>query len=314
LRLSILILVHLILVYKKYFFTILLSMKNIAKTSDSVPSTEELPIYYDLYTPSGHPGKEYPVIIFLHGFKGFKDWGAFPDACAELATAGFGVVAMNFSLNGVGESMTEFDELDRFARETLSQDLDDVGTMIDALQKAKVAAEHTSLNTDVIGLLGHSRGGHTAVAAAAEYESVRCLVTWSAVADYNARWSDEKIADWEQKGVTEIKNGRTGQIMPMKDVIYKDALANADRLMAAKRAKELTMPAFFVHSKGDQGVSYQDAEQLYSACASTEKELMLLPDSGHTFGTSHPFEDEEFPEPFQQVLTKTTEWFVEHLQ
>ena len=221
---------------------------------------------------------------------------------------------MNFSLNGVGESMTEFDELDRFARETLSQDLDDVGTMIEALQEGRVSAGQVSLKTNSIGLLGHSRGGHTAVAAAAEFESVRCLVTWSAVADYNARWSDDKIADWEQRGVTEIKNGRTGQIMPMKEVIYKDALANADRLMAVKRAKELSIPTLFVHSKGDQGVSYQDAEQLYSACASTEKDLMLLSDSGHTFGTSHPFQKEEFPEPFQQVVAKTEEWFIEHLQ
>src|SRR6056297_2185565 len=150
-----------------------MSYSNIAKTSGSVSSTEGLPIYYDLYVPSGQINKELPVIIFLHGFKGFKDWGAFPDACAELAKAGFAVLAMNFSLNGVGESMTEFDELDRFARETLSQDLDDVGTMIEALQEDRVSAEQVSLETNSIGLLGHSRGGHTAVAAAAEFKSVR---------------------------------------------------------------------------------------------------------------------------------------------
>ncbi|MDZ7681206.1 MAG: alpha/beta fold hydrolase [Fodinibius sp.] len=223
---------------------------DIVKKSGSVSSSEGLPIYYDVYVPSGHPEKELPVVIFLHGFKGFKDWGAFPDACAELASFGFAVVAMNFSLNGVGESMTEFDELDLFSRQTLSQDLDDVGRMIEAIQTGEVAVKGAALNTGAVGLLGHSRGGHTAVAAAAEYDAVGCLVTWSAVADYNAHWSDEMIADWQEKGITKIKNGRTGQMMPVKDIVYKDAQANADRLMAVKRAPELTIPALFVHSRG----------------------------------------------------------------
>jgi dienelactone hydrolase len=287
---------------------------NIKKSSGSVSSNEGLPIYYDCYVPSQQGEKPLPVIIFLHGFKGFKDWGAFPDACAELSTAGFAVVAMNFSLNGVGENMTEFDELDLFARETLSQDLNDVRSVISAIQGGEIFPDLDHLNLEQIGLLGHSRGGHTAVAAAAEYAEVGCLVTWSAVADYNARWSDEMIADWEKKGVTEIKNGRTGQIMPVKDVVYKDAMENGDRLMAVKRARELNIPSLFIHSKGDDAVSHKEAEKLYRNCASDKKDMKLIPDSGHTFDTAHPFEDEDFPEAFQKTLGYTTAWFQDHLQ
>ncbi len=287
---------------------------TITKTSGSVLSNEGLPIYYDYYLPSGVGDKSLPVIFFLHGFKGFKDWGAFPDACAELSAAGFAVVAMNFSLNGVGESMTEFDQLDLFARETLSQDLDDVRTVISAIQNGEVFPDLSRIDLNKMGLLGHSRGGHTAVAAAAEYAEIGCLVTWSAVADYNARWSDQMITDWESKGVTEIKNGRTGQMMPVNDVVYKDALENADRLMAVKRARELNIPALFIHSKGDDAVSHENAEQLYRNCASDQKDLKLIPGSGHTFDTAHPFEEDNFPAAFQQVLTYTTAWFQDHLQ
>lgn len=291
-------------------------MKNytIRKTSASVPSSEGLPIYYDFYVPIGHKEKPSPLVVFLHGFKGFKDWGAFPDACAELAAAGFGVLAMNFSLNGVGKSMTEFDQLDLFARETLSQDLDDVGTVITALQKGDISTERTNIDTGNIGILGHSRGGHTAVAAAAEYSEIRCLVTWSAVADYNARWSDGMISDWKNNGVTEIKNGRTGQIMPIKEVVYKDALENADRLMAINRVKELDIPAKFIHAKGDESVPFTEAEKLYNNCSSEDKEIKLIPNSGHTFDTSHPFERVDFPKAFQQAFDATAEWFEYHLQ
>lgn len=291
-------------------------MKDIqlAKISDSIPSTENLPIYYDLYYPKDSKQEKLPVILFLHGFKGFKDWGAFPAACRELAKGGFAVLAMNFSLNGVGENMTEFDQLDLFARETLSQDLDDVGTVIKGLQEKVITAKNGSLATDKIGVLGHSRGGHTAVSAAAEYPEIKCLVTWSAVADYNARWSDEMISDWKEKGVTPIKNGRTGQIMPVKEVVYKDAMENADRLMAVKRVRELQTPALFVHSKGDEAVPYSEAQKLYEHCDAEQKKIELIPDSGHTFGTAHPFEADTLPDPFVNVVRLTGDWFQSHLK
>lgn len=288
------------------------------KLSGSIPSNENLPIHYDLYLPEDlKEERSLPLILFLHGFKGFKDWGAFPAACADLSSAGFAVLAMNFSLNGVGESMTDFDELDRFARETLSQDLDDVGSVVRAIKDGTIGTSKTpsiTINSSRIGILGHSRGGHTAVAAAAEYPEIQCLVTWSAVADYNARWSEEMIADWRERGVTEIINGRTGQVMPVKKMVYEDALANADRLMAIKRVRELSLPALFIHSKGDEAVPYREAEKLFNHCPSSQKELKLMPDSGHTFDTSHPFEDEAFPGTFRRVLGHSRRWFQNHLQ
>lgn len=287
---------------------------KISKISGSLLSIENLPIYYDLYLPKDSKQEHLPVILFLHGFKGFKDWGAFPEGCRELSKGGFAVLAMNFSMNGVGESMTEFDQLDLFARETLSQDLDDVGTVIKGLQEKMITGKDVSLATDTIGVLGHSRGGHTAVAAAAEYPQIKCLATWSAVADYNARWSDEMISDWEEKGVTEIKNGRTGQIMPVKDIVYKDAIENADRLMAVKRVQELEIPALFVHSKGDEAVPYSEAQKLYEHCDAEQKKLELIPDSGHTFDTAHPFENDQLPDPFAKVVNLTRDWFQSHLK
>ncbi|WP_138431834.1 alpha/beta hydrolase family protein [Fodinibius saliphilus] len=286
----------------------------ITKESGSVSSNEGLPIYYDSYLPSKSVEEPLPVVIFLHGFKGFKDWGAFPEACAKISEAGFAVVAMNFSLNGVGENMKEFDQLDLFSRETLSQDLEDVRSMISAIQNEQVFPAGISVDTGNIGLLGHSRGGHTAVAAAAEYAEVAAVVTWSAVSDYNARWSDEMISDWSNKGVTEILNGRTGQVMPVKDVVYKDAKENADRLMAVKRARELTVPALFIHSKDDEAVSYDNAEQLYRNCTSDHKDLKLIENSGHTFNTAHPFDADDFPEAFKQALHYAIEWFQKYLQ
>lgn len=285
---------------------------DIIKSSGTIRSNENLPIYYDLYAPGGERSRSLPVVIFLHGFKGFKDWGAWPDACKELSAAGFAVLAINFSLNGVGKNMQDFDELNLFARETLTQDLDDVGSAIAALKDGTISLAKASLSVERIGIIGHSRGGHTAVAAAAEYPEMQCLVTWSAVANYNARWSDEMKADWNKKGVTEIKNGRTGQIMPIRRVVYEDALQNADRLMAVKRIREVHFPALFIHSEGDEAVPCREAEILHQNCPSKTKELLLIPDSGHTFDVVHPFTG-EFPESFRKTVDHTCKWFSRYL-
>jgi dienelactone hydrolase len=121
---------------------------NISISSGTIDSTEGNPIRWDLYSPISGTNREFPVILFIHGFKGFKDWGAFPDACEDLARSGFGVVAFNLSLNGIGENRRELDRLDLFARQTFTQDLQDIQTIIEALQKGVIKDSHTHLNTD----------------------------------------------------------------------------------------------------------------------------------------------------------------------
>ncbi|MDX1495303.1 MAG: alpha/beta fold hydrolase, partial [Longimicrobiales bacterium] len=125
------------------------------------------------------------ALVVIHGFKGFKDWGFFPYVCRELAEAGHAVVSFNFSHNGIGDDPLEFTELERFARNTLSRELDEVGRVLEAVRGGELPGIE---DPGPVGLLGHSRGGGQAVLAAAEHD-VKALVTWAAVADFD-RWSD----------------------------------------------------------------------------------------------------------------------------
>jgi dienelactone hydrolase len=287
---------------------------SVKKESGSVQSRDNLPIYYDLYSPVTTQTRSFPVILFLHGFKGFKDWGAFPDACEYLSRFGFCVLAFNFSRNGVGENMLEFDQPELFEEQTLSSDLNDVGDVIKHLKNGELRSDQVMINTDIIGIIGHSRGGHTAVAAAAEYPGIQTVVTWSAVANYNERWSDGMKSDWEAKGYTEIVNSRTGQTLKQGKVVYEDAINNADRLMAIKRVKEIHIPILFIAGKEDESVPPSESKKLFRECPSEDKEIKLIQNTGHTFGTAHPFEDEDFPEPFDELLESTETWFIEHLK
>lgn len=290
-----------------------MQFENISISSGTLESTEGNPIRWDLYAPINGTNKEFPVIIFIHGFKGFKDWGAFPDACEEIARSGFGVLAMNLSRNGIGNNRYELDRLDLFEKQTFTQDLNDIKTVIEALQSGTINDKHTNLNTDFIGLIGHSRGGHLAVVAAAEFDAIQCLVTWSAVADYLQFWTDEMKADWASKGYTEVINKRTKQVMKLDKAVYDDAVEHADRVIAIRRVKDLRIPSLFIHSRNDESVPYTNSEQLHIHCAAKEKELRLISKTGHTYGISHPFEEDNFPKPFQEVLDWTIGWFREYL-
>jgi pimeloyl-ACP methyl ester carboxylesterase len=288
-----------------------MSRHAVRKVTGAISSTKNLPIKYDLYVPD--VTNSLPVIIFLHGFKGFKVWGPFPDACIEMAEHGYAVVAMNFSMNGIGDNPTEFDRLDLFAQNTLSQEQDDVKCILDAIKNGQISSGKAVLETSRIGMVGHSRGGHTAIVAAANFDEISCLVTWAAVADYNKHWSSGMIKDWESKGYTEILNSRTGQSMRVDKVVYDDARENANTLMAINRIKELYIPICFIHGKDDESVSYKSVNQLYEQCPSNEKKRVIIPHTGHTFGGSHPFEEETLPDSFAELLDITINWFDSNL-
>lgn len=54
-----------------------------------------------------------PLVIFCHGFKGFKDWGGFPYMMEKMAGEGFAALSFNFTYNGVTETNpTQFSRLD----------------------------------------------------------------------------------------------------------------------------------------------------------------------------------------------------------
>ncbi|MCH8495109.1 MAG: alpha/beta hydrolase [Balneolales bacterium] len=289
-------------------------MRNrvVKKHSGSLDSTEGNPIRYDLYTPPSDSGS-LPVILFLHGFKGFKDWGTFPDAFFEIARQNFAVLAINFSHNGVGTDFDTFEHTDLFKTQTISQELADIKTVIEALKSGQIGHSAGLFDLSPVGIIGHSRGGHTAILAAAEFEEITCLVTWAPVADVLSSWPDSMINDWKTSGETIIQNSRTGQNLPIGRQLYDDVMANKDAYSALKRVSELYIPCFFIHGNADETVPHRSTEQLYLACSSYEKEKKLINGGDHTFGSSHPYTADDLPEDFADVVSLTIDWFQTNL-
>ena len=139
------------------------------------------PIVYDVYYNENQKPK--PVVIFCHGYKGFKDWGAWHLVAEAFAKAGFFFIKFNFSHNGgTVDEPIDFPDLEAFAENNYTKELDDLETVIEFFATTK----HYMLEADVknISLIGHSRGGGIALIKAQENDKVKKVITWAGVSDY----------------------------------------------------------------------------------------------------------------------------------
>ncbi len=226
-----------------------------------------------------------PCIVFVHGFKGFKDWGFWPYMGELFAQRGYVALSFNFSHNGVGESLTEFDELDRFAENTLSREVRELSEIIDACRDGVFG----DIAGRKIGLLGHSRGGGIALATARMKREVAAVALWSSVSTFD-RYTDHQRAEWKSVGYVEAVNQRTKQVMRLNSTLLDDLDRHKDDLLnLEKAARDLNRPLMIAHGEQDLSVKPSEGEQLFGWADENLTELHLIPKTGHTFGIVHPF-------------------------
>ena len=103
------------------------------------------------------------VVIFSHGFKGFKDWGCFPLVSRCFAEQNFVFVKFNFSHNGTtSENPSDFEDLESFGNNNFSKEVYDLDKVISWIC--------SKFRSPEITLLGHSRGRGISMIKAASDE------------------------------------------------------------------------------------------------------------------------------------------------
>ena len=252
-------------------------------------------------------GKPKPIVIFCHGYKGFKDWGAWDKMGERIADEGFFFIKFNFSHNGTDpENLTEFRNIEAFGDNNYIKELDDLQSVLDwiLLPDFKFG---TQIKPDDINLIGHSRGGGIVILKAAEDKRITKLITLASVSDYGSRFPEgKKLEAWEKKGVQYIVNTRTGRQLPHHYQFYKNFKENKERLNIKKAAKKLKVPHLIAHGSSDTSVSIGEAGNLFEW--SPAPKLLLVENADHVFGVSHPWNGEELPKEFKHVITKSIDF------
>jgi len=263
------------------------------------------PILADVFYKDGRDAK--PVIIFVHGFKGFKDWGAHNLMARYFSEKRFVFVKFNFSHNGVtSQKPLEFIDLEAFGNNNFSIELDDLGSVIDWISTTPLVPDYQK-NIKEIYLIGHSRGGGISILKAAEDTRIKKLVTWASVNNFAVNWDDNFVKDWENKGVQWIKNTRTHQDMPIYFQLYQNYIENIDRLNIEAAVQKINIPFLAAHGTEDYAVPFEHALELKKW--NQKLKLDLIPHGDHTFGVKHPFN--ELNLPFDaQILWEHTKDFL----
>ena len=260
------------------------------------------------YMPDGQPK---PVIIFTHGFKGFKDWGHFNLLARYFAERGFAFIKFNFAYNGTSvENDTDMHDLEAFGNNNFSLELDDMQALIDLLHDPIGPITQNELDINRIYLIGHSRGGGAVILKAAEDSRVKAVATWAAVSDYDQRWTKEQMHQWKQDGVQWIINSRTGQQMPLYYQMVEDYYQNRHRLDIPVVIKKMQQPLLIVHGGQDETVPVQMAHALRNW--KSDAEMHILQEANHSFGGSHPFEHNDLPDAARQAADVSIDFFQKH--
>jgi uncharacterized protein len=242
-------------------------------TPFSILSSEGLPLRGDFEAGE----RPRALVIVVHGFKGFKDWGFFPWLSQRLSQHRLVVCRFNMSRSGIGDDPESFDRLDLFEHDTYSTQLRDLATVVEHAQQ-----QFPNLPTF---LLGHSRGGGMALLGAADVPNLRGVVAWSPIARAD-RWDEATQRDWRTRGVLEVENARTRQIMRMSPVILDDFEANRERLDILRAAGSLNVPLLVVHGASDESVPLAEGKLI--AERAPQSSIVVLQRASHTFNAIHP--------------------------
>lgn len=240
-----------------------------------------------------------PVVIFCHGYKGFKDWGAWNVVAKTFAEAGFLFIKFNFSHNGgTVEQPIDFPDLNAFGNNNYSKELDDLEGVIDwVFTNGDFKKE---IDKSAVSLIGHSRGGGIVLLKAGEDTRVKKVITLAAVCDFGSRSTiTEDLENWKKTGVKYVLNGRTKQKMPHFYQFYLDFKENEARLNIKKAVENLKIPQLIIHGDTDTSVSFKEAEKIHSW--NLKSRLKLIENANHVFNVSHPWEHKKMSEELEKV-------------
>lgn len=283
-------------------FVLMSKLKNVA-----VPGRHGRPAVVDVNWSAD--AVKQPLVIFAHGYKGFKDWGIFGRMEEAFAAEGLALLRFNFSHNGgTPEQPIDFPDLEAFGSNNYCIELDDLQSVLDWVEEGGHAfSDHIDLSG--VFLIGHSRGGAIATLTAAADQRIRALATWAAVCtlDRSTFQPGPELAAWKATGVMHIKNGRTHQDMPHFIQFYENFIENRERLDVEHAARSLRIPHLIVHGDRDTSVPISHAERLHAW--NSDSELLRVAGADHVFGGKHPWEEDGLPVEFQAVLKATLDFF-----
>lgn len=249
-----------------------------------------------------------PLIIFAHGYKGYKDWGAWDLMAEKFADAGFFFVKFNFSHNGTTiDQPKDFADLEAFGNNNFSKEMSDYDEVLNQFYV------HPQIDREKIAVIGHSRGGGVTIIKGYEDVRVKILVALAGVSNFKYRFpTQDRFEYWKNSGVMYSENKRTQQQMPHYFQFFEDFEQNEERFNIQYAAQHLEKPFLIVQGTKDEAVKDKEAYLLNDWCKTSE--LVFVENANHTFGAKEPWTEEQLPVDLEKATLLMIDFFNKHFQ
>ena len=242
------------------------------------------------------------LVVFCHGFKGFKDWGCWNLVANLFAENGFKFLKFNFSHNGCTlDNPLNFTDLQSFSLNNYSTELNDLQRVIDY-----IVLNNYNNKYEKIYIIGHSRGGAIACLSTVNNPLINKLVSWAGVADFRDRLPRSKeLKEWKDNGIRYISNARTNQEMPISIQFYNDFIQNESKLSIKTALLNYSGKFLACYGSLDQVVPNQYALDMVKWATNAS---ILKIRTNHTLGSKHPWNKTHLPDSLKEVSLKTIDF------
>lgn len=273
-------------------------MKISAENSIFVGANKKKSLY-DLNVPTNWNGK---LIIFLHGYMGYKDWGCWNLVSDFFTIHSYGFLKYNVSHNGgTTDNPIDFDDLESFSKNSYLNEIYDFQSILHLV-------EESFAEMPDIYVIGHSRGGGIALLQS-DNGLIKKIATWAAIASIDNRFpTGKEFQAWKADRYYFKKNGRTSQQMPHHFSQYESYKKYSQRLNIESYCKNSTVPTLVVHGEQDSSVSIDEGKTISNWLG---VDLTVIENENHTFGSSQPWKLDSLPSGLEQVCNETLAFFDE---
>lgn len=283
----------------------------IAETTHQI-SNRHTDTLFATVTPATAHTERVPLLLILHGFKGFRNYSFLPWIAQSASQLGIMSVRMDYSLNGMKGTSWMVQDTDAFARNTISREVDDVHDLINAIEQHDEFQFVRERWDGRLFIMGHSRGGGIAqivtreLLTSAQPRHVRTVVlnsvgTW-------LRWTPRQREAWEREGGMTFTNERTGQQLRMNMSYIDDLERNAERLSLVTAVAACGSVLHFIHAEADLTVPLNEIIALRetSQCIA---DLTVISNTTHTFGMTHPVD--RITPGLVDMITHASSWLLQ---
>lgn len=251
----------------------------------------------DVEIPENFSGE---LVVFVHGFMGFKDWGAWNLVQQFFLDKNYGFCKFNLTHNGgTIENGIDFPDEAAFGNNCYSFEVGDIGYALNWLMTEV-------LELKKIRLIGHSRGGGGVILAGQKFAHsypISSVHTWAAIADIGMRFpSGVELDKWRNDGVRYVKNGRTLQNLPHYFSMYEDFKKHENELNIQQAIENLRLPISIHHGDQDTSVPISEGKSLAKWA---NVSLQVIPGADHVFGATHPWSNSKLPAELAVLCEQT---------